>query len=176
MRPQSWGSGETNSEPPRWNEPWQQPGPYMPGPAVGYGGVWYQDSPARPVPGGRCASMGARFGGLVIDWIVVLVPSVLISLFTGGVTTGHSITCSTYSGLCTQTTTYQPSWTFQLLFLLFGLVYFSYFVGVRGRTLGHRTVGIRVVDLTTNSPIGVPRVALRWIILLVTGAVCTLGF
>jgi uncharacterized RDD family membrane protein YckC len=47
---------------------------------------------------------------------------------------------------------------------------------MRGQTLGHRAAGIRVVDLATGALIGPGRAAVRWLVLGVTGAVCTLGY
>src|SRR5690349_4924556 len=37
-----------------------------------------------PVPGGRLAGMGARFGGLVLDSLILLVPNVIIGVLVGG--------------------------------------------------------------------------------------------
>ena len=57
-----------------------------------------------------------------------------------------------------------------------GVAYSAYFVGMHGQTLGHRAAGIRVVDVNTGGLIGPGRGALRYFVLSVTGAICTLGY
>ena len=60
--------------------------------------------------------------------------------------------------------------------LILGIAYSAYFVGTKTQTLGHRAVGIRVVDANTGGPIGPGRGALRWLVMSVTGAICTIGY
>jgi uncharacterized RDD family membrane protein YckC len=145
------------------------PGPPMPpgGYPYGYG------PPPAPVPGGRLASMGARFGGLVIDTILVAIPSVVVGAFTGAF--GSTQTCDAF-GNCTSGGTFHLTWPVSLTALLIGIAYSAYFVGMRGQTLGHRVAGVRVVDVRTGALIGPGRAALRWFVMVVTGAICTVGY
>ena len=49
-------------------------------------------------------------------------------------------------------------------------------IGTQGQTPGHRAARIRVVDVNTGALIGPGRAALRWLVMGVTGAICTLGY
>lgn len=119
----------------------------MPGPTpYGYG-------EAAPIPGGRRAGMGARLGGLIIDGLVVGIPGGLIAYALGGARVAGDV-----------------------IILVLGIAYSAYFVGMTGQTLGHRAAGIRVVDVNTGGLIGPGRGALRWLVMAVTGAICTLGY
>lgn len=149
----------------------QYPAPPMPpgGYAAGYG---YPMQPA-PVPGGRLASMGARFGGLVIDSILVAIPTVIVGAFTGAFQS--SKTCDAY-GDCTTNGSFHLNAVATVVGLLVGIAYSAFFVGMQGQTLGHRAAGIRVVDARTGQLIGPGRAALRWFVMVLTGAICTLGY
>jgi uncharacterized RDD family membrane protein YckC len=117
--------------------------------------------------------MGARFGGLVIDSILIAVPTVIIAGFTGAY--HRSSNCDAF-GNCTSGVQFNPSWPVDLIALVLGIGYSAVFGGLYGQTLGHRIGGIRVVDLDTGAVIGPARAALRWFILILTGAICTLGY
>jgi uncharacterized RDD family membrane protein YckC len=150
--------------------PQPQPYGYMPYPPQAYGpGYGY-----APVPGGRLASMGARFGGLVLDSIIVLVPVLLIGISTHASQT--KTTCDVDGTTCSKTFEFSASWRIDLIALAVGAIYAGLLVGLTGRTIGHRAAGIRVVDAQTGGLIGIPRAALRWIVMSVTGAVLTLGY
>ncbi len=138
----------------------------MPGPSA-YG------QPAAPVPGGRLAGMGARLGGLIIDWIIVGIPTFLIGLGLGSYSSNQ--TCDV-SGNCTTNFQFGGTLAVDLIGLVLGIAYSAYFVGMTGQTLGHRAAGIRVVDANTAGLIGPGRAALRWLVMGVTGALCTLGY
>ena len=131
--------------------------------------------PQAPVPGGRLAGMGARFGGLLIDFLVLAVPIVLIGLATGAFDRSDSKTCDA-SGTCTTNFNFGSSLLLDFIALVVGVAYSAYFVGMKTQTLGHRAVGIRVVDANTGGPIGAGRGALRWLVMAVTGAICTIGY
>jgi uncharacterized RDD family membrane protein YckC len=154
----------------------QPPGyPYAPGygqppygwPAAGYG------YPSAPVPGGRTASMGARFGGLVLDTIILAVPVAIIGAFTGAYHSNR--TCDTF-GTCRRSFDFGTTWVLDIIVLVLGIVYSALLVGLQGQTLGHRAAGIRVVDPATGGLIGPGRAALRWFVMSITGALCTLGY
>jgi hypothetical protein len=140
----------------------------MPPPAGQYG---YQQ-PA-PVPGGRLAGMGARLGGLIIDWIIVGVPSALLGIAFGAY--HKTTTCDAY-GECHSGVQFTSTLSVDLIGLVLGLAYSAYFVGMTGQTIGHRAVGIKIVDARSGGLIGPGRGALRWLVMSVTGAICTLGY
>ena len=153
------------------------------GPPPGYGQSGYPSAPppgagqygyggGAPVPGGRLAGMGARFGGLVVDVIIVAIPTAIIGALLGGFDTKKD--CS--GGVCTTSFNFTASLTVDLVALVLGIAYSAYFIGVKGQTIGHRAAGIRVVDLESGGVIGPGRGALRWFVMGITGAICTLGY
>jgi uncharacterized RDD family membrane protein YckC len=95
--------------------------------------------------------MGARFGGLLIDSILLGVVSYILAIVT------------------TATMLY----VFQIIL---GLLYWGYLVGTRGQTLGHQLVGIKVVDVNTGQPIGFGKAVVRFLVMDITGAIFTLGY
>jgi len=161
-------------QPPYGQQPYGQP-PYgqpgaMPPPVGAYGFV------PSPVPGGRNASMGARFGALVLDSVILAVPGIVIAIAAGGFSKETTTTtCDTFDN-CSISHTYTISWTAIGINVLIGLLYYGYLAGVRTQTVGHMAAGIRVVDLNTGNAIGFGRGLLRWLVLALTGAICTLGY
>jgi uncharacterized RDD family membrane protein YckC len=141
--------------------------PAVPPPGYGYG------YPQAPVPGGRIAGMGARFGGLVLDAVILAVPLVIIGAFTGAFSSKR--TCNAL-GTCTHSYNFSAGWVLDIVGLVLGVLYSALLVGLQGQTIGHRAAGIRVVDLNTGAVIGPGRAALRWFVMGLTGAVCTLGY
>ena len=64
-----------------------------------------------------------------------------------------------------------------VLGLFVGLAYFTYFEGSpSGQTIGKRAMNIRVVDFSTGGSIEYGRAALRYLMRLVSGFVCLLGY
>jgi uncharacterized RDD family membrane protein YckC len=159
--------------PPTYGQPGVPP-PYGQYPQYGYPPTpGYGYPPPAPVPGGRLAGMGSRFGGLVLDSLILAVPVVIIGALAGAF--HSSRTCDAF-GTCTRSYNFSTTWTLDLISIAVGLVYAALFVGLQGQTLGHRAVGIRVVDAQTGGLIGPGRAALRWFVLIITGALCTLGY
>jgi len=178
------------------NYPGDAPREQQPQPAVGSTGLpqypppgWTQDqfdralndqshplvAQAANAPN-QVASMGARFGGLVLDWVVLAVVSAGVSFALGLGESHHSRICSTDGGGCRTQTNYSFGNSGTLVWFLVCLVYFGLLVGLTGRSLGHRAAGIRVVDFQTGRNIGVFRAGWRWTVLAATGAILTLGF
>jgi uncharacterized RDD family membrane protein YckC len=117
--------------------------------------------------------MGARFGGLVLDAVILAIPAVIVGVATGAF---HSKqTCDAF-GTCTRSYNFTAGWIVDVVALALGIVYSALLVGLTGQTLGHRAAGIRVVDLNTGGLIGPGRAALRWLVMSLTGAICTLGY
>lgn len=129
-----------------------------------------------PVPGGRKASMGGRFGALVLDNIILAVPQVVIAVAVGGFATTTTQTNCDGFGTCYDTTHVSIGWSAFALNLGIAVLYYSLLIGLRGQTIGHMAAGIRVVDLDSGNLIGFWRAAGRWFVLSVTALVCTLGY
>jgi uncharacterized RDD family membrane protein YckC len=122
--------------------------------------------------GANRASMGARFGGLVIDAILVAIVSTIVGLIFGLHPYSSSSSCS--GGVCHTQTHF--GFSFDLIALLVGAAYSAYFVGMRTQSIGHKVVGIRVVDAQSGTAIGPGRGAIRWVVMSITGAIFTLGY
>ena len=149
-------------------------GGYPAAPPPGYGYGYGYGYPVPPVPGGQLAGMGARLGGLLLDGLILGVPFAIIAAVAGAFKTKQ--TCDAF-GSCTQSFNFNATWWIvELIGLAVGVVYSSLLVGLQGQTIGHRAAGIRVVDVNTGGLIGPGRAAGRWVVLSVTGAICTLGY
>ena len=120
----------------------------------------YPSSDNGPGGVGQRASMGARFGGLVIDSLIVGVVAGILGAVLGAnpgrAGFGNPLV--------------------DLLGLVIGVAYSAVLVGRTTQTLGHRAVGIRVVDVSSGAAIGPGRAALRWFVMVVTGYIFTLGY
>jgi uncharacterized RDD family membrane protein YckC len=159
--------GQQAYPPPGYQAP--PPPGYPAAPPSGYGYGY----PQAPVPGNRIAGMGARFGGLVLDAVILAIPAVIVGVATGAF---HSKqTCDAF-GTCTRSYNFTAGWIVDVVALALGIVYSALLVGLTGQTIGHRAAGIRVVDLNTGGLIGPGRAALRWLVMSLTGAICTLGY
>jgi uncharacterized RDD family membrane protein YckC len=119
--------------------------------------------------------MGARFGALIIDTIVVSVIAFLLGLALGGYHFHTSKTCDA-AGVCTTQFRTGAGAGTNLLSALVGLLYFTLLVGLASQTLGHRIAGVRVVNVGTGAPIGIARGFVRWLVMTVTGLLLTLGY
>jgi uncharacterized RDD family membrane protein YckC len=108
-------------------------------------------APARAVPAAR-AGFWRRFAGALIDGLVVGVVETILRLALGDAGAG--------------------------LGLLVGAVYYTYFHGTTGQTLGNAALSIRVIDLRegTRQPIGYGRAFLRWVVSIVSAVVFLLGY
>jgi uncharacterized RDD family membrane protein YckC len=118
--------------------------------------------------------MGARFGGLVIDVLVVGAISGILCAVFGLTHRSHDLSCGANG--CVDRTTYTLSAGGYLVSLLIGIAYSALLIGIQGRSLGHRAAGIRVADPVTDRPIGPLRAGWRWLVMVVTGLVFTLGY
>jgi uncharacterized RDD family membrane protein YckC len=116
--------------------------------------------------------MGRRFGGLLIDGIVIAIPALIVGVATGAYKTTKTCTADA----CGSGFHFSANWAFDVVALVLGMAYSAYFVGMRCQSLGHRATGIKVVDVTTGGPIGPGRGAIRWLVMGLTGALCTIGY
>lgn len=106
----------------------------------------------------------------MIDSLIVGVVASLFIIPLGGYSSDSS--CAGRS--CS--TNFSVSPLADLFILALGVVYSAVLVGLTTQTVGHRAVGIRVVDSNDGSAIGPVRGGLRWLVMAVTGAFFTLGY
>jgi uncharacterized RDD family membrane protein YckC len=116
--------------------------------------------------------MGKRFGALLLDSVIVAVPTWIAGIFV--TTSSTTITCTDTS--CN--TSFFSGWIYALygFSIALQLAYFGILVGKFGQTVGHRVLGIKVVDMNTGQPIGIGKGIARQLVLAITGALCTLGY
>lgn len=130
----------------------------------------YAPAPPPPQPGGYSqppsgpsgprAGFGARLVALIVDWIILVVGTViLVGIFYALV--GEDGAVIGY-----------------LLGLLGMIAYFTFFEGgPSGQSPGKKALSIRVIDFNTGGPIGYPRalgrILFRWFI---SANVCLLGY
>ncbi|MGD1053218.1 MAG: RDD family protein [Candidatus Dormibacteria bacterium] len=137
------------------------PGGYAPPP--GY--PQYPSGPygrPGPGPGLEYASFWRRFGGYLIDILVIAVPSVIVFfvLYGSSISTyANQVTYASQNGLASPV--YQlPSGaavTIALISCVLSALYFGVLVAGWGSTVGQRAVGLRVVrqeDTTQSLPVG----------------------
>jgi uncharacterized RDD family membrane protein YckC len=146
------------------------PGSYAPPPG-------YPQYPAGPYgtpgpgPGLEYASFGRRFGGFLIDILIVVVVATVAFFVVFGSTLSpwfNQISANANAGLAAPPLPALPAGellTFAIVGAVFSVLYFAILVAAWGGTLGQRAVGLRVVcqeDATKNLPMG--RAVLRAII------------
>ena len=95
--------------------------------------------------------MGTRFGAFVIDWLILLVVYIIARLLFGN--GGASV-----------------------IGLIVDFAYFGYLLGVRQQSVGMRALNIKVVDAGTGGAIGLGRGLLRYLVQLVSGFLCLVGY
>jgi uncharacterized RDD family membrane protein YckC len=162
-QPPSYGQ-----QPPPYGQPpyGQQPPPYGQPPSYGYPSGPMPPPGAYGVPaygagpgGPAIAGMGARLGAFIIDWLIISIP-------LGGVL--GIVAASTDSGA--------GNAAVEVISVFAGLLYFGILDGQYGATVGKRAVGIKVIDQRTAGTIGFGRGVVRWLVLAVTGSLCTIGY
>jgi len=92
-----------------------------------------------------------RFGGALIDGLVIGVVRIILALILGSNAAGG-------------------------LALIGSAAYFTYFHGSTGQTPGDAALSIRIVDLNGGGSIGYGRAFIRWLVSLVSALVFLLGY
>jgi uncharacterized RDD family membrane protein YckC len=105
----------------------------------------------QPRPVGPAAGFWRRFGGALIDGILLgVVNAILRFLINANAGTGLGFVIS--------------------------LGYFTYFHGATGQTPGNAAVGIRVLDADTGEVIGYGRAFIRWLVSIPSAIILLLGY
>ena len=104
-------------------------------------------------PSGPRAGFWRRFGAVIVDGLVLAIPSIILYLI------------------------FKNGAAYNVLGTVISLAYFTYFEGgASGQTLGKKALGIRVYDLRQGGPIGYGRGFLRQIGKYISGIVILLGY
>jgi uncharacterized RDD family membrane protein YckC len=124
----------------------------------------YETAPQAPPgsytsgPSGPRAGFWIRFGALLLDGLIVGVPSVILIVIAAQISTGLAV----------------------LFYVLYFVAYIAYPIyyegGPTGATPGKKICGIRVIDMQTGGSIGYGRAFIRWIMKIVSGIPFYLGY
>ena len=122
----------------------------------GDGEPGYQQQPVHSGsgPSGPRAGFWQRFGALILDGLILLVPSIIVVIVLGNGGAANVITT------------------------LIGIAYYVYFEGgPTGQTIGKRTLGIRVYDFRGGGgPIGYGRAFVRYLVRIISAIPLGLGY
>lgn len=150
------------------------------------------EAPLAAAPGGFLAAPQPRlaYGGVLIRFVAYFIDSLIISIPTtivfvllaaAGVlaTPCDPSVCAPPppGGTATGALTVNPSALagFELFAAILAGLYFVYFWGSSGSSLGMRLFRLRVVDASTGQPIGAGRATLRYIGFIVAAIPCWIG-
>jgi uncharacterized RDD family membrane protein YckC len=162
--------------PPPPPPPGSQPPQYIPPPAY--------PQPAAGYPAPVYGSASTRYGGFwirvvarIIDGVIIGVPigilfGIIIAAAGGLASTSTDQNAQTAAGLGLV-----GAYLIVILLATVGsVVYQVYFWGISGSTLGMRVFKLRVVDANTGGPIGIGRAIVRWLMSIVNGMACYIGW
>jgi uncharacterized RDD family membrane protein YckC len=107
------------------------------------------------------ANYGQRLGGWLLDWLILLIPSLLISAVTHSLHTYHNSTGAGFHvGM-------PGALLSPIIVVIYGTVMCG---GRRGQTLGMMVAGTRAVKASTGEPIGYPaalgRAVFEWVLVV----------
>jgi uncharacterized RDD family membrane protein YckC len=158
-----YGQGQYGQQPPAY-------GAYLAPPA-------YSAYQGPQTGQGAPASMGNRLLARIIDALIVGVPAgIVIWIILASVIDDNTCTTDAFGTTHCTTNGVGGLLLAYLIFFVAAIAYEIYFIGVKGATIGKRAMGIRVVDAATGAPIGAGRAFVRYLVLAVTGSICTLGY
>lgn len=144
----------------------QQPGQQQPG-GYGYPGQQPGGYPGQPYPHAgyvqnAYAGFGSRVVARLIDMVIIgVVPVILFIAGAAGSEPGEG-----------------PGPLFFLGYLVMfgGYIFLAYMVGTTGQTPGRKAVNIQVIKESTGQPIGFGLAIGRWLLDIVNGLPCYLGY
>ena len=170
--------------PPPPQQGYQQPYPQQPYQQyhqAAYGAPGYPPPQAGYAPAGgpgSPAGMGNRLLARIIDGIIVGIPSFII-MAVAGFGFFATANCSTVDGVTSCTGGAGSIAGLLLAYLVIfvlAILYELYFIGTRGATPGKKMMGVNVIDSQTGGTIGMGRAFVRYLVLGITGSICTLGY
>ena len=129
--------------------------------------------PPDYVYGHRYAGLFPRFAAAIIDLILLLLVTAVITIPFGLFAAASILVPGAFAWV--------SAWLFgPLTLVLFGLwiLYFTYFEGTSGQTLGKRALGLRVVVLSTGRPPDLTKALVRTLLRIIDWlpALYLLGF
>ena len=158
-----------------YQSPPSTPSVYSPPPApVQYAAPQYQG----PQP--RYAGFWIRLVARLLDGLIVGIPfGILFGVFAvaGGVFANNTSSSSQDSQNAAAAAVFGGGFLLlYLLALVLQVGYWIYFWGTSGATLGMRLLHLRVVDADTGGPIGYARATVRFLMSIVNGWACYIGW
>jgi len=134
-------------------------GAYRPNPPVGQ----------SQASGLSLAGFWVRFLGYLVDGILLGAVNLILSALL------RTTTTSTVGGVTVTTTTGSVALV-EVIDLIVGVAYFTWFWSSRGATLGQMLVGIRVVDADTGGPLKPSQALIRYIGYILSAIPIFIGF
>jgi uncharacterized RDD family membrane protein YckC len=156
-----------------------QPPQYIPPPASLVPPAAGYPAPVYAPTSGTYAGFWIRLVARIVDGIILSVPvAILFFIFiaiAGGIasttnSTDQNAQAAVGIGLV-------GAWLLVGLLSLVGtVVYYVYFWGTSGTTLGMRLFKLRIVDANTGGSIGIPRAIVRYLMAIVNTIACYIGW
>jgi len=103
--------------------------------------------------------MASRLAARVIDVLIVVLPITILATIAAIADASDTLV-----------------FLIGVLGVLAFVSYETYFIGIKCATIGKKAMNVRVIDTTTGGPIGAGRAFIRYVILAITGEICTLGY
>ena len=139
-------------------------GGYLVQPAAGYGYA----------PQARYGGFWIRFVAVIIDGIIVSIPTFILGLIVGVIYGAATAVSGNNNNQAANTAFGGVQALIELVGIAISIGYFVYFWG-RGSTLGMRLFHLRVADATSGLPIGYGRAGLRYVGYFLSVIVCYIG-
>jgi uncharacterized RDD family membrane protein YckC len=130
---------------------------------------------------------GTTYGGFWIRLVARIVDSIIIGIPLGVVFGVFVVLAGGIASTATNTTDQNAQaavglgligvWLLIAILASIGtVVYFVYFWGTSGSTLGMRLFKLRIVDADTGAPIGIARAIVRYLMSIVNSLACYIGW
>ncbi len=158
-----WMASDQKWYPPESHPDYRPPPPYIAAPGYNVGGP-----PSYAGP--QLANYGARLGGWLIDWLILLVVCGVISGLTHSFHYSHFATNG--NGFSSNNSNFRWGMPGALLTPLIVVLYGTFMCGSRrAQTVGMMVAGTKAVKLSTGAPIGYPtalgRALFEWLMIAV---------
>jgi uncharacterized RDD family membrane protein YckC len=158
--------------------PGGQPPQYVPTP-----GPYAPQMAGYPVP---AFAAGKTYGGFWIRLVARIVDGIILTVPLGVIFIVFAVLAG---GIASQTNSTDQNakaavglgivgvWLLVVTLATVGtVIYFVYFWGTSGSTLGMRIFSLRIVDADTGAPIGIARAIVRYLMSIVNSVACYIGW